>query len=409
MIKPTPKEQDGKLYAKLPEEGSLVLMRRKGKVHVCFLKNNRLVKIVTDEEKSTPEGMICIAKVGDIVKNIHAAFLRIDNQQKCFIPLDDLEKGDNLSRPGKPFAQGDNVLIQISKAPSKGKEASATTQIRLAGSNCAVMLGETGVFYSKKMTAERRAELKHELESIEFSGFKDAQVIVRTEARNADAIKEEANIFYEELKSYIKTAACRTDFSVLKTVYTNFQRAILKYGNFCEKILTEDAQLYEDTKAFFMSECPKLCDKLHLYEDKLVSLNVLYGLERKLEEAINTKVWLKNGGFLYIEPTQAMTVIDVNSGKYDKKTNNEDTYLAVNLEAAEEIAHQIFLRNLSGIIVVDFINMKEKENREKLILKLEELLNSDDNPGHVFGFTRLGLVEITRKKTDKTIYEQILV
>jgi ribonuclease G len=149
-------------------------------------------------------------------------------------------------------------------------------------------------------------------------------------------------------------------------------------------------------------------EKLHFYEDCLVPLNVLYGLEGKLSESLSDKVWLKCGGFLYVEPTQALTVIDVNSGKYDKKSDREETYFRVNMEAAEEIATQIFVRNLTGIIVVDFINMEQKEHKDILLKAFTEFLQKDANPCRVLGFTRLGLVEITRKKTDKTIYRSAL-
>ena len=145
------------------------------------------------------------------------------------------------------------------------------------------------------------------------------------------------------------------------------------------------------------------------YSDKLVTLAALFGVEKKLSEALSSKVWLENGGFLYIEPTQAMTVIDVNSGKYDKKLISEEAYFQINISAAKEIARQIVLRNLSGIIIIDFINMKNKENNKKLLEFLGELFRNDLNSARIIDITKLGLVEITRKKTGKTIYEQILL
>ena len=350
MIKPLPKNQDGKLYQDLPNQGSLVLVRRKGKIHGCFIRDNKLLKLSTDDDNGRMEGMICIAKVMDIVPNINAAFVRIADERKCFIKLDDLQSGYNLSRPNKPFAQGDNCLVQVIKEPSKGKEASATCKIR---------------------------------------------------------VKDD---IYKDL---LEKASHRSDYSVLCESTPKYHKLILDLitedGVLFEKILTDDRSVYEETKVFLSNAHPNLAAKLHFYEDCLVSLKVLYGLEGKLSEAISDKVWLKCGGFLYIEPTQAMTVIDVNSGKYDKKSNREETYFRVNTEAAEEIARQIFLRNLSGIIMVDFINMKNNENKDALLNLLTKILQNDVNPAHVWGFTRLGLVEITRKKCDKTIYEQILV
>lgn len=414
MIKPAPKNQDGKLYQDMPNKASFVLVRRKGKIHGCFIRDNKLLRLTTDEENGRLEGMICIAKVMDIVPNINAAFLRISGERKCFIKLEDLQNGHNLTRPGMNFAQGDNVLVQITKEPSKGKEASVTCAIRLEGKLCVVSFGKTELLYSRKISSERKNALEEQIKELNFKPLDGIQIIVRTEAGNenitgAEIIKE-AEELRNKLGDLLTKALHRSDYSVLCDVTPKYHEFILSMDKTsCEKILTDDKAIYERTRIFMKEKRPDLVAKLHLYEDCLVPLNVLYGLEGKLSEALSNKVWLKCGGFLYIEPTQALTVIDVNSGKYDKKSNNEDTYFRVNMEAAEEIATQIFLRNLTGIIVVDFINMETKEHKNDLLKMLTNVLQNDANPGRVFGFTKLGLVEITRKKSDKTIYEQILV
>ena len=167
--------------------------------------------------------------------------------------------------------------------------------------------------------------------------------------------------------------------------------------------------MYCAVKTFCKDYIPDMVENCFKYSDKLVTLAALFGVEKKLSEALSSKVWLENGGFLYIEPTQAMTVIDVNSGKYDKKLISEEAYFQINISAAKEIARQIVLRNLSGIIIIDFINMKNKENNKKLLEFLGELFRNDLNSARIIDITKLGLVEITRKKTGKTIYEQILL
>lgn len=417
MIKPAPKNQDGKIYQDMPNKASFVLVRRKGKIHGCFIQNNKLLRLTTDEESGRMEGMICIAKVMDIVPNINAAFLRVHGERKCFIKLDDLQNGYNLTRPGQTFAQGDNVLVKITKEASKGKEASATSDIRMEGKLCVVSLGKKELLFSHKIASERRKELEQDIITSGFAPEEGIQIIIRTEAgsRNitAEDVIKEAVTLSNKLKLMLDKAQHRSDYSIISEVkpkYQEFIQTIFNTNIFSfEKILTDDKSIYEETKTFLAEYAPDLSEKLHLYEDCLVPLNVLYGLEGKLSEALSDKVWLKCGGFLYVEPTQALTVIDVNSGKYDKKSNREETYFCVNLEAAEEIATQIFVRNLTGIIVIDFINMEQKEHKDELLKALTVFLQKDANPGRVMGFTRLGLVEITRKKTDKTIYEQILV
>ena len=145
-----------------------------------------------------------------------------------------------------------------------------------------------------------------------------------------------------------------------------------------------------------------------LYEDKLLPLIKLYRLEQVLKEATQERVWLKSGAYLVIQPTEALTVIDVNTGKYEGRKNQQDTFLKINLEAAGEIAYQLRLRNLSGIIIVDFINMASGEYKETLLEELEKDLCNDPLKATLIGMTPLNLVEITRKKIRKPLREQMM-
>ena len=168
--------------------------------------------------------------------------------------------------------------------------------------------------------------------------------------------------------------------------------------------LTDDPQIYRQLSE---GDHPLLKQKsIRFYDDPAISLRLLYSLERGMEEALDTRVWLKCGGYLVIEPTEAMTVIDVNSGKNEAKKAGEDTYYQVNLEAAEEVARQLRLRNLSGIIIVDFINMAEKERQKELLETLKNLTAGDPQHPRIVDMTPLGLVEITRKKSHPTLAEQ---
>ena len=148
---------------------------------------------------------------------------------------------------------------------------------------------------------------------------------------------------------------------------------------------------------------------IRLYQDTLLSLSSLYSLEKKLENAFSSHVWLKSGGFLVIEPTEALTVIDVNSGKYEAGRNANETYRKINLEAGEEVARQLRLRNLSGIIIVDFINMRSGQYRQELLHYMRELTAKDRISTRIIDITPLGLMEITRKKINKPLREQFKV
>lgn len=146
---------------------------------------------------------------------------------------------------------------------------------------------------------------------------------------------------------------------------------------------------------------------VRLYQDSMLSLSTLYSLEGKLKTALDSRVWLKSGGYLVIEPTEALTVIDVNSGKYESEKNPQDAYRQINLEAAAEVAFQLRLRNLSGIIIVDFINMQSPSDNARLLYVLRDLVKRDGVKTTVVDMTPLGLVEITRKKISKPLREQL--
>ena len=152
---------------------------------------------------------------------------------------------------------------------------------------------------------------------------------------------------------------------------------------------------------------PQDMEKLCLYVDKMVSLGALNNIKRELARALDTKVWLPSGGYLVIEPTEALTVIDVNSGRNQKKLEREELFFQTNVEAAKEIAAQLILRNISGICIIDFIDMKEKSRQEELMHILRMELKKDKIPATLVDITRLGLVELTRKKVQKSLREQL--
>ena len=154
-------------------------------------------------------------------------------------------------------------------------------------------------------------------------------------------------------------------------------------------------------------EKPADLPKLYFYEETAPSLDSVYGLSKAFEEAGKERVWLKSGGYLVIQPTEALTVVDINTGKYTGKKKKDDTFLKINLEAARELARQLRLRNLSGIIVADFIDMDREEDKQTLMAVLASELKKDPVRTSLVDMTPLGLVEITRKKVQKTLAEQV--
>jgi ribonuclease G len=172
------------------------------------------------------------------------------------------------------------------------------------------------------------------------------------------------------------------------------------------EIVTDDPTLYEEIHDFLMEEMQGDIAKLRLYEDRQLPLKALYRLDKGLTDALSSKVWLKSGAYLVIEPTEALTVIDVNTGKYTGGKDKQETIRKINQEAAREIVRQLRLRNLSGIILVDFVDMNREEDEKELLELMKELLKADPLKAAAVDMTGLGLMELTRKKQKKTLAEQ---
>ena len=173
------------------------------------------------------------------------------------------------------------------------------------------------------------------------------------------------------------------------------------------EIVTDQPDIYESLSVY----CRKYKDleeiPLRLYQDPMYSLASLYNLNRQIERALQKTVWLKSGGYLVIEPTEALTVIDVNTGKSVLGKNAQRHFMTVNLEASEEIARQIRLRNISGIIIIDYIDLESGKERDRLLEELKRQVKPDPVPVQVHDITSLGLVEVTRKKVEKSLAERL--
>ena len=253
---------------------------------------------------------------------------------------------------------------------------------------------------------ERKDALEDAIRSKDIPGRKEYSFTIRTNAGNL----EELSPLFEEMQNFIhifdqiaqtyRYRSCPFCFYQKDTEILGLVRdvALERY----DEIVTDEPEV------FSVLEARTACKKLRLYKDELLPLKKLYSLETHLKEALGKKVWLACGGYLVIEPTEAMVVIDVNSGKAEcRRKKSNDFYLKINLEAARETARQLKLRNYSGMIMVDFINMDEDEKTSALLQELRTLAKEDHIQTTIVDMTALGLVEITRKKTTKSLAEQL--
>lgn len=357
-------------------------------------------------------GNIYVGIVKKIVPSINAAFVEVENGLNGYYSLEE-NKSHLFLTPGNHdrVKEGDLLLVQVERDPVKTKLMVLTARINLTGRYTALTCGRPGLSFSAKLKGPGTQSFKDTVrEALRKFPTDRYGLIVRTNAAGVEPeiIASEANALLMQLEKLLREAACRTAGSLMmKAAPVWIQGVRDARDDELEEIVCEGNEQYEELIAFVRTVCPDLERRVRLYDDDY-SLMKLYRLESALEEALSERVWLKSGGFLVIQPTEALTVIDVNTGKYGGKKTTEETFFSLNLEAAKEIAHQIRLRNLSGIIVVDFIDMDEEEHRNELLRVFGKYLSEDQIKTNLIDMTPLGLVEITRKKVRKPFSEQIL-
>lgn len=369
-------------------------------------------------------GNIYIGRVEKVVKNIQSAFIRLDEDHVGYLPLNDkpaMVLNRTLPKGLPSIAEGDKVLVQVEQEALKMKQARVTGNISLAGNYVALDLltGMVGVS-NKIRNAERVEELKTMVSSDMPYG-----VIFRTaceQARN-DAIWAELQHLSTQMDQIIHKAEYERNTGLIQGGKPEYLAIMEEYGwERIDEIQTDNKVIYEElyAKKNFVTSTDASSDQNQIpnndsdvdqprilyYEDEY-PLYKLLSLETEITHLLDRRVWLKSGGFLVIEPTEAMVVIDVNTGKSIGKKRQEEHLLKVNEEAAVEIAKQLRLRNLSGIILVDFINMKQPESRDKLIRTLKSALYKDKVPSRFVDVTALELYEITRKKIRRPLHEMI--
>lgn len=393
-------------------------MRRLNKLLVTRLRG-RLIAALTDEKRVVQMNFadsgdsilnnIYVGKVKNLVKNLNAAFVEFGSGQIGYLALgtnpDPVFTTPHLK---KGVREGDELLVQISKEPVKTKAPVLSSSLSFSGRYLVLTTGRPEIGFSGKIKdGNWKNRIREALTGVKEG--RDYGLIVRTNARDAsqEEILAELELLEARLNKVLELGRTRTCFSLLyeapKPYLAEMRDA---YTRQLQQIVTDLPDCYQEMKEFLMEYQPDELDKLVFYEDSY-PLEKLFSLESALEQALSKRVWLKSGGYLIIEPTEALTVIDVNSGKYTGKKTVQETILKINLEAAEEIARQIRLRNLSGIIIVDFIDLERAEDKEKLLEAFGAWVEQDPIRTNLVDMTKLNLVELTRKKVRRPLHEQI--
>ncbi|MBQ4424846.1 MAG: ribonuclease E/G [Lachnospiraceae bacterium] len=377
----------------------LILTRYSGGLLCALMEGQQAVQLsLYPEQREYCAGDIYRGRVLKLNTNIRAAFVCLDGAKNAYLPY---QEGN------APKAQQE-VTVQITQEAHKSKLPSVSESITLPGRYFVLTFNQPGIHFSKKLGKREEWEAGIRV-LIEDETCPDG-FIVRTNAPYAskEQLMVERDALLAEAEKIRRQSEHVASYQLLHKALPE-QLALLQDmpAGEPEEIITDDPGLYERLDRFLQRDLPDATSALRLYNDPVLSLEKLYSLETVLEKALARHVWLPSGGYLVIDPTEAMTVVDVNTGKADMPKKMEETLMKVNMEAADELMRQLRLRNLSGIIVADFISMKSQKAEEELMERLVDLALKDPVQTLVVDMTPLGLVEITRRAIHPTLQEQI--
>lgn len=383
-------------------QSNVVITEYKNRICTILFQDNVMQEIHVEADESILSA-IFMAKVKNISKNINAAFVELFDGQMAFLPLEDVKDCSFLPSTDGRLREGDEIPVQVIKEAVKTKDPVVTTKLSVNGAYAVVSLDKkkSGFRFSRKLSADKKHELIDALSGIELPA--DYAYVVRTgagELTDFSVLFKELHYLISQMDEILLRAKTRTCFSCIYQGVPSYIDFLHHISNIdYEEIVTDIPNVYEALQVHYKGN-----KSIRLYQDTF-PLKKLYSIETKMEELFSEKIYLKSGGTIFIEYTEAMTVIDVNTGKCIAKKDKDTLNYQINLEAADMIARQLRLRNISGIIIVDFINMESEEYKAKLTQELKKLLKKDSVSCNYVDITGLGLVEITRKKVQKPIYE----
>lgn len=340
-------------------------------------------------------GEIYKARVESVIPGIHAAFVNLGDGRNAFLYLNDA-KGIDV----KPNS---DIIVQVVKTARKNKGARVTSRLSLPGRYMVLVPGGNEIGVSKRITSEEERERLRKI----ARGLKkgDFGLIIRTagEGIEESAFKDDLDLLlhsWEEIRRNmnLQSSPCLLyrDLGLVGRILRD------ELNEDVSEIVVDNQEEYDRIRENISSLCDYALPEITLYGGN-IPIFEFYGIEKELETVLERKVWLESGAYLIIDQTEALTVIDVNTGKFTGDKDLRNTVLKTNLEASEEIARQLRLRAIGGIVVIDFIDMDFEEDRNCLLEKLENLFQSDRYRAKIFGITQLGLVELTRKRARQDI------
>lgn len=382
----------------------MIVRSKNGRIQIAVLEDNVLVEhYVARSQESSLIGNVYLGRVQNVLPSMEAAFVDIGRGRNAVlysgeVDWDAVETGNQPRRIELALKSGDRVLVQVTKDPVGHKGARLTSQISLPGRYLVYVPGGAMNGISRKLPDTERARLKRILKEVlpESSG-----VIVRTAAEGAteDQLTRDVQRLtsqWEHISTQLETVQAPALLHAEPDLLVKIVRDV--FNEDFSKMLIQGEDAYQTITAYLAAVAPDLLERVEKYDDEQDPFD-RFRVSEQIEKALDRKVWLPSGGSLVIDRTEAMTVVDVNTGKFVGTGGNlEETVTKNNLEAAEEIVRQLRLRDIGGIIVVDFIDMVLESNRDLVLRRLIECLSRDRTKHQVAEVTSLGLVQMTRKK-----------
>ena len=409
-----------------------------GVTHIAVLEGRSLIEHYVShpaDDVSEIHGNIYLGKVQNVLPGMEAAFVDIgtpknavlyrgdvtydsedveasnrqQRQQKTRTPKSRFGRSQSEARIEDLLTAQQSILCQVTKNPIAHKGARLSTEISLPGRFVVLVPNSDTYGISKRLGDRERRRLRNILDKVKPA---EHGVIVRTAAQDVTAEEIERDVRrlldqwqqINELSSSTKAPSLlfREPELAVRVIREEFNRDY-------RGVVIDDPTLYQQVKGYMETVTPALADRIEFHDTSKESLPLFerYHVAEQLRKAVDQKVWLPSGGSLVIDHTEALTVIDVNTGKNVGKSSLEETVFRNNLEAAEEIAKQLRLRDIGGIIVIDFIDMEIKKNRDQVIKAFEEALARDKTRTQVSGISDLGLVEMTRRRTGEGLLESV--
>ncbi len=388
-----------------------MLMTEHGeRLQIAVVEDRELVEhYVTRTGARSMVGNIYLGRVQNVLPGMEAAFVDVGRGRNAVLYAGEVSYDEDVEHGERRIEQalkpGQSVIVQVTKDPLRGKGARLTAQVSLPGRYLVYVPdgGASGI--SRRVSDAERERLRKILKKVRPS---EAGVIVRTAAEGASEEDMAADLdrlkkVWEQVRRKARRGRAPNTLYEEPDLEERVVRDVFSPAEFRE-IVTDSREAYERVSAYLRDVAPELVDRIRLHDGPLPLFEEFHVAEQ-IHKALERKVWLPSGGYLIIDRVEAMTVIDVNTGKHVGKSNLEETVVQTNLEAAEEIARQLRLRDIGGIIVIDFIDMLFERNRNQVIRTFQEALARDKTRSQVFDITPLGLLEMTRKKVSAGLLE----